>query len=141
MLFNKKDLIEVNQDIDQVLKAIHIYEHKHQHLIDAVHPNYTKSAKNLVHYLALRSFDTDHFQQRLKDIGIPSVTSIEDNVLHNVLTFKSIITHLLNENGKLKHNTFMSVEEVKHRRFIWKENTQTKHQNISHTTHYSRRRF
>ena len=113
MLFNKKDLIEVNQDIDQVLKAIHIYEHKHQHLIDAVHPNYTKSAKNLVHYLALRSFDTDHFQQRLKDIGIPSVTSIEDNVLHNVLTFKSIITHLLNENGKLKHNTFMSVEEVK----------------------------
>ena len=85
MLFNKKDLIEVNQDIDQVLKAIHKYEQKHQHLIDAVHPNYTKSARNLLHYLALRSFDTDQFQQKLKDIGIPSVTSIEDNVLQNVL--------------------------------------------------------
>ena len=110
MLFNKQDLIQVNKDIDEVLKAIHTYELKHQHLIDAVHPNYTKSAKNLLHYLALRSFDTDQFQQRLKDIGIPSVSSIEDNVLHYVLTFKSIINHLLNDHAKLSHLSFMSIE-------------------------------
>src|SRR5210317_2275164 len=110
MLFNKKDLIEVNQDIDQVLKAIHLYERKHQHLIAAVHPNYTKSAQNLLHYLALRSFDTDQFQQKLKAIGIPSVTSIEDNVLHNVLTFKSIITHLLHEETPLKYIPLLTVE-------------------------------
>ncbi len=113
MLFNRKDLIEVNKDIDQVLKAIHLYERKHQHLIDAVHPNYIKSAKNLLHYLALRSFDTDKFQQRLKEIGIPSVTSIEDNVLYNVLTFKSIITHLLNVDVPLKYTPFLPVEEAR----------------------------
>ena len=113
MLFKKQDLIEVNNDIDHVLQAIHNYERKHQHLTNAVHPNYTKSAKNLLHYLALRRFDTDQFQEKLKKIGIPSMTSFEDNVLHNVLTFKSIIMHLLSNPSELDYTSVLSVNEVK----------------------------
>lgn len=95
MLLQKEKLQEINTQIDEILTKVKEYEERYNKYIEKVHPNYTKSAKNLIHYLALRTFDNDILQNKLHEIGLPSSTSTESNILHNLITFKTIINSLL----------------------------------------------
>ena len=95
MAFNTKKLQDINNQIDLFLAKIDAFEELYQSQIANVHPNYTESARNLIHYLALRSFDIDVFQKQLNDIGLPNTTSSESSVLSNLTIFKTIINHLL----------------------------------------------
>lgn len=63
--------------------------------ISLVDPVYTKSAQNLVHYLAFRSFDIASLQDKLRKLGLPSLTNIEGHVMESLLSIKTIINHLL----------------------------------------------
>jgi pyruvate kinase len=83
--------------------------HKSQHLeskyaeeISEVHPLYTRSAQNLIHYLAFRSFDIDLLQEKLRGLGLPSLTHIEGHVMQSLLSIKTIINHLLGKQ-KVEH--------------------------------------
>lgn len=95
MLFDKEKLQEINTQIDLILSKISEFEVTYKTQIENVHPNYTKSAKNLIHYLALRSFDIDIFQKKLQSLGIPYNSNTEGSVLYNIQVFKTIINHLL----------------------------------------------
>lgn len=53
-------------------------------LLDAVHVNYTQSARNLLHYLALRRRDLRPLQQRLAALGLSSLGRAESHVLATV---------------------------------------------------------
>ncbi len=55
-----------------------------QVLLDAVHPSYKDSARNLVHYLALRRHDLRPLQLRLAALGLSSLGRAEANVLATV---------------------------------------------------------
>jgi len=98
MLFETEKLEEIRIQIDLILEKILEYENRYKTQIASVHPNYTESAKNLIHYLALRSFDNAVFQDKLSKIGLPNTSSSESSVLHNLLVYKTIINSLL-------HNT------------------------------------
>ncbi|NIL93094.1 MAG: hypothetical protein GTO71_01300 [Woeseiaceae bacterium] len=50
----------------------------------AVDPRYRESAKNLVHYLALRKFDIRELQQDLAILGLSSLGRAERNVLASI---------------------------------------------------------
>lgn len=95
MLFNKEKLQEINAEIDLILDKISKFENNYKAQIENVHPNYTKSAKNLIHYLALRSFDITIFQEKINKLGLPNFSNSEGSVLYNLLLFKTIINHLL----------------------------------------------
>ncbi len=95
MLFQKENLQKINAQIDEILKKITDYETRYSQQILNVHPNYQKSAKNLIHYLALRTFDNDVLQNKLYEIGLPSSASSESSILQNIITFKTIINSLL----------------------------------------------
>ena len=56
-------------------------EAKQQRSIDQVHPNYTASAKNLVHYLALRQLDLSELQHQLAQLGLSSLGRSEAHVM------------------------------------------------------------
>ena len=131
MLFQKENLQEINSQIDEILQKITDYETRYSQQILNVHPNYQKSAKNLIHYLALRTFDNDVLQDKLSDLGLPSSNSSESNILHNIITFKTIINSLLkidedinadsaltNSEGKelLLNNTDALFGKIKHNR-------------------------
>ncbi len=98
MFFKSELLKEVAQQIDLVLNKIVAYEKQYNHLIDKVHPQYKESAKNLVHYLALRSFNSNKVQEQLATIGIPSPTNSEGHILYTILSIKTIINSLLSLN-------------------------------------------
>src|SRR6266446_945860 len=64
-------------------------------LLEAVHPDNLPSARNLVHYVALRRNDIRDLQQRLSSVGLSSLSGCEPHVL---ATIDSIIA-LLNLAG------------------------------------------
>lgn len=95
MLFPKNKLQEIAVAIDMVINKIAAFE-KHYNLeIHHVHPNYKKSAKNLIHYLALRTIDVDILQEKLEEIGLPNAPGYEKNILYNLLISKTIVNSLL----------------------------------------------
>lgn len=49
--------------------------------LDAVHPRFRDSARNLVHYLALRQFDISEMQEELLTLGLSSLGRAERNVI------------------------------------------------------------
>ena len=97
MLFPKNKLREIAVAIDLVIDKITEFEDHYEVEINKVHPKYVKSAKNLIHYLAMRSIDVDILQEKLEDIGLPNPSGYEKNILHNLLIFKTIVSSLLNK--------------------------------------------
>jgi pyruvate kinase len=52
--------------------------------LDAVHSNFSESARNLLHYLALRRHDVRALQRRLTPLGLSSLGRAESSVLATV---------------------------------------------------------
>jgi len=62
--------------------------------ISQVHPKYLKSALNLVHYMALRSYSLDEIQQELRYMGLPALDNVEGHVMRSLLAIKTILNYL-----------------------------------------------
>jgi len=63
--------------------------------LSQVHPIFKKSATNLLHYLAFRSFDIDKLQLELKNLGLPSLSTVESHVMRSLYNLQNILHHLL----------------------------------------------
>ncbi len=112
MVFPQEKLLEITTTIDSVIDKISEFENVYQTQINNVHPNYIQSARNLVHYLALRSFDVDILQDKLDDIGFPMSSDSKNSILYNLHYFKTVISSLLKmdiPNGEL----FLTNKEAK----------------------------
>jgi pyruvate kinase len=59
------------------------------------HPSYKASARNLLHYLALRQRDIREVQKRLASLGLSSLGRTESHVLDNLTAVLKILTHLV----------------------------------------------
>jgi pyruvate kinase len=57
---------------------------RRQPMLDSVHPNYRQSARNLSHYLTLRSRDLRPLQRRLAVLGLSSLGRAESHVLATI---------------------------------------------------------
>jgi len=97
MNFDKDLLQSIHLQISNIIEKAHEMENKYFVEISSVHTVYQKSAQNLIHYLAFRSFDIDLLQDRLREIGLPSLTYIEGHVMESLLSIKTIINHLLGD--------------------------------------------
>ncbi|NLP58614.1 pyruvate kinase [Lutibacter sp. B1] len=95
MLFNEEKLKEINSQIDLTLNRINEYEETYKTQIENVHPKYKKSAKNLIHYLALRSFENNFLQEKIHNLGFNITSSNESSVLYSLLLFKAMVHNLL----------------------------------------------
>ncbi len=63
--------------------------------LDKVHPNYRESARNLLHYLALRRRDLRPLQLRLAALGLSSLGRAESHVLATVDAVLAVLHRLL----------------------------------------------
>ena len=72
-------------------------------LLNEVHPQHQPSARNLLHYLALRSRDLRPLQTRLSALGLSSLGRAESQVLPAVDAVLSVLTALNGpHNGALR---------------------------------------
>lgn len=95
MRFPKDKLQEIVVGLNSIIDTIYEFENKYRSQINRVHPNYAHSAKNLVHYLALRSFNIDVLQQKLEDVGLPVALESHENILYSLLNLRTIVYSLL----------------------------------------------
>lgn len=59
--------------------------------LELVHPNFRRSALNLVHYLALRNHDIRPLQESLGDLGVSSLGRSEAHVLSSIRAVLAIL--------------------------------------------------
>ena len=69
--------------------------------LDEIHPNYRKSAENLLHYLALRRRDLRPLQLRLAALGLSSLGRAESHVLATVDAVLKILRRLAKIPGRV----------------------------------------
>lgn len=63
--------------------------------LSLVHPTHLPSARNLLHYAALRRVDLRPLQERLAALGLSSLGRAESHVLDNLDSVEQILTYLL----------------------------------------------
>ena len=106
MADDKQDpLPEPNWDVQRLaqavaeLQAVHAaalhLEDEFQGQLANTHPAYQKSARNLLHYLALRRHDIRQLQETLAGLGLSSLGRTESHVIFGLEAVLSILHHLL----------------------------------------------
>lgn len=95
MRFSKIKLEEIITALNSIIETVYEFEDKYKSQLRSVHSNYTQSAKNLVHYLAFRSFNINILQQKIEDIGLPVTLESQDNILLSLINLRAIVYSLL----------------------------------------------
>jgi len=107
----KLDSLELQ--FDEIINKLHEFEKKYEHELSSVNPVYKKSALNLVHYLAFRSFDIASLQDKLRDLSLPSLSNIEPHVMRSLMSIKNIVAVLNGKDGVEKQRGIVSIKKSK----------------------------
>jgi len=95
MVFEREKLQEISKALDSVIERMHEFESKYETQLNKVHPNYAQGARNLVHYLAMRSFNMNVFQDKIEDLGLPLNLESQNNILYGLLNLRTVINSLM----------------------------------------------
>jgi len=74
----------VNAQLREIAERCREFETRYAAELLRVHPEYGDSARNLVHYLALRECDIQELQENLATLGLSSLDRAERNVMASV---------------------------------------------------------
>ena len=91
----QKKYANVSATIAEIIQKSKHMETTYERELSLVHPIFEKSAKNLLHYLAFRTFDIDRLQLKLMNLGLPSLSNIESHVMRSLFNLQNILHHLL----------------------------------------------
>src|SRR4051812_13057 len=81
MTLPKKQLETLVAELESLQEAASALAAHYSSKVRQVHPAYRQSAKNLLHYLALRQHDNSEMQQQLAELGLSSLGRTESHVL------------------------------------------------------------
>lgn len=116
----QEKLLIINDQIEEIINKAKVLESDYNDLISKVHPSYKKSALNLVHYHAFRSFNIDELQDKLRYMGLPDLTNIEGHVMKSLLAINTIINSL---NGNYITEKRKDIISIKKSEKLLKNNT------------------
>ena len=108
---NQENLLNINSQIDQIINKAIALESDYTNMIENVHPTHRKSALNLIHYLAFRSFDIDELQEKLIYMGLPDLANIEGHVMKSLHAIQTIINHLNGNNIIASQKGIISIKK------------------------------
>jgi pyruvate kinase len=111
MNLKERKLEELNKQIGEIIESAIRLEEEYSLEISSVHQNYRKSALNLVHYMAFRSFSLDEIQEELRLMGLPAFDNVEAHVMRSLLAIKTIINHLLGNPVNEKRKGTISIKK------------------------------
>ena len=81
LVFQRHDLEQLLQSLEELRGHCLAMEQSLKDEIDQVAPDYQRSARNLVHYLALRQHDVRELQRELSRLGLSSLGRLEGHTL------------------------------------------------------------
>ncbi len=92
---NKELLQELATTIEGLIQDCLELEKRYEKHLDAVHPNFQPSARNLIHYRAIRHHDLRDFQKKLGNLGISRLAKAEAHVMASLRINLAIIQAML----------------------------------------------
>ncbi len=108
---NQEKLLEIDIQIEKIIEKAKAMENDFSDSISKVHPNYSKSATNLIHYLAFRNYEINELQDQLRFLGLPDLSNIEGHVMKSLLSIKTIINHLRGNSIIEKQQGIISIKQ------------------------------
>jgi pyruvate kinase len=78
------DIERTRRQLESIRSRAAEFEADYADVLNEVHPLYQRSARNLVHYLALRQVDIRELQQELAVMGLSSLERAERNVMASI---------------------------------------------------------
>ena len=99
------DLASLWQQLQTIRERAEALESRFDAELEQVHPNFAASARNLLHYVALRQFDIGELQERLAELGLSSLGRSE----HHVLASISAVQHALQ---RLQSSETIAIEDA-----------------------------
>ncbi len=88
-------LAELIDELEATRTRCLLVEHALDEDLRDQHQSYRDSARNLLHYVALRQHDIREVQKRLASLGLSSLGRTEAHVLDNLVTVLKILHHLV----------------------------------------------
>ena len=80
----RRDMESLRQQLLQIRERAAALEARFEPELSQVHPNFAASARNLLHYVALRQYDIGELQERLAELGLSSLGRAEQHVLASI---------------------------------------------------------
>jgi len=93
-------MVHLHREILKIKRALCAYERRHSALLVGIHPQYVESARNLLHYLALRRLDLKNIQLDLARCGLSSLGRCESYVLENLSEIEARLSEALRAHGE-----------------------------------------
>ena len=94
-------LDDLTRDLDAIRTDVLRLEGDFEHRLPDTHPAYRKSARNLIHYLALRRHDIRQLQETLTTLGLSSLGRTESHVLAAIDAVAKVLYHLAQREGRV----------------------------------------
>ncbi len=94
---NRADMERASTELKGIYDRAIEFESIHADELAAVHPQFKESARNLVHYLALRQSDLRGLQETLSSLGLSSLGRSERNVLGSLRVVSAALGALRGE--------------------------------------------
>ena len=102
-------LKELIKKVQRLVDYSHALETKCAKKIKKAHPKNKESAKNLVHYIALRQHDVRKLQNQLAILGLSSLSHSESHVASNLQLILSNLNRFDNNNEELPEDVHPSL--------------------------------
>ncbi len=81
---SQKKAAQLRQKIQKIIDEAGLLEKAHEHQLKLIHPQYIASARNLLHYKALRRHDLRYLQKNLRNFGLSRLAKAERHVLSSL---------------------------------------------------------
>lgn len=114
-------LSSLEENIRRILDFVQQQEDTNRDLLEQVQPHYLDSARNLLHYLALRTFDLKSIQEELSTLSISSLSHSEGYTLTNLQNILNLIQLLKGE--QVTPNSFRSPYDYRKSKSQLQQNT------------------
>ena len=98
-------------EISAIVARLEHFEAKASTELSEVHPKFFKSARNLIHYRALRKEDIRPIQKKLANLGLSRLDKPESHVMASLLASKAILEGFLNNEPIKKHKAELTFKK------------------------------
>jgi pyruvate kinase len=108
MKIKKEKILSLIEDIEQMLEALYANRKAHRDWLEHIHPEYSRSAVNLLDYRAFRRQDLRDLQKKLQNLGMSRLANSEPHVEASLHNTHFILKRLIGEDVDTK-NAHLSI--------------------------------
>ncbi|WP_422107194.1 pyruvate kinase [Winogradskyella sp.] len=110
---NIKKIDSIIDQLNAILEAMEVEEVNFEPTLDAAHPDYRKSSRNLIHYQTFRKYDLRATQKKLRNLGITRFGNAEAHIRASLLKALKLLYSLKQEDPKALGKAGLSLKNGK----------------------------